>query len=371
MEDCKSEINEATREQIESIVKRCERINPFVVINCITYNHVSFIRDALEGFVMQKTDFPFVAIVHDDASTDDTAAIIREYAEKYPDIIFPIYETENQYSKHDGSLGRIMQQARNATGAKYVAMCEGDDYWTDPMKLQKQVDFLESHPEYSMCHTGFFPVDEYSHRMTDKYLTEQINIAKLIKEDKLVAFYQRCNERLPKYQKYMEISESGARFWYLIVKGNYILTVTCMIRSSVKEKIAYAGYFDYGEFLAAARMGQIGYLGDVTSAYRFQPQSVMNDPSLFYEIVLKRSAYNVWGELKRVFQKDTDKEVMSRPEAKKMLVRKIFALWFNAPEYRRQYLTFVIRHPSIWPALLRYCLYRHPKLEEVFDKSNK
>ena len=75
-----------------------------VTIRCITYNHEPYIRQCLEGFVMQKTNFRFEAIVHDDASTDGTAAIIREYAEKYPDIIKPIYETENQYSKHDGSL---------------------------------------------------------------------------------------------------------------------------------------------------------------------------------------------------------------------------------------------------------------------------
>ncbi len=122
-----------------------------VAIRCITYNHEAYIRDALEGFIMQKTNFPFVAIVHDDASTDGTADIIREYAAKYPDIIKPIYETENQYSKHDGSLRRIMTAACEATGAKYIALCEGDDYWTDPLKLQKQVDFLESHPTFSLC----------------------------------------------------------------------------------------------------------------------------------------------------------------------------------------------------------------------------
>ena len=119
-----------------------------VTIRCITYNHEPFIRQCLEGFVMQKTNFRFEAIVHDDASTDGTAAIILEYAEKYPDIIKPIIETENQYSKHDGSLARIMNEH---THGKYVALCEGDDYWTDPYKLQKQVDFLESHPEYSLC----------------------------------------------------------------------------------------------------------------------------------------------------------------------------------------------------------------------------
>ncbi len=122
-----------------------------VSIKCITYNHEPYIRQCLEGFVMQKTNFRFEAVVHDDASTDGTADIIREYAEKYPDIIKPIYETENQYSKKDGSLGRIMDAA--CTG-KYIAMCEGDDYWTDPSKLQKQVDILESNPEVGLVRTN-------------------------------------------------------------------------------------------------------------------------------------------------------------------------------------------------------------------------
>lgn len=125
---------------------------PLVTIRCITYNHEPYIRQCLEGFVMQKTTFPFEAVVHDDASTDGTAEIIREYAEKYPDIIKPIYETENQYSKHNGSLTKIMDAHMRG---KYIAMCEGDDYWIDPLKLQKQVDFLESHPDFGMCYTNF------------------------------------------------------------------------------------------------------------------------------------------------------------------------------------------------------------------------
>lgn len=119
-----------------------------VSIWCITYNHEPYIRQCLDGFVMQKTNFRFEAIVHDDASTDGTAAIVKEYAEKYPDIIKPILETENQYSKQDGSLERICREMCNG---KYFAICEGDDFWTDPYKLQKQVDFLEANPEYSMC----------------------------------------------------------------------------------------------------------------------------------------------------------------------------------------------------------------------------
>ena len=139
-----------------------------VAIHCLVYNHEPYLRDCLEGFVMQKTNFRFVAIVHDDASTDASAAIIREYEEKYPDIIKPIYETENQYSKRDGSLGRIMNAAIEATGAKYVAMCEGDDYWTDPLKLQKQVDILEADETLMACCTDCSVVDNHSALLKEK-----------------------------------------------------------------------------------------------------------------------------------------------------------------------------------------------------------
>lgn len=116
-----------------------------VSIQCAVYNHEPYLRQCLDGFVMQKTNFKFEAIVHDDASTDRSSAIIKEYADKYPDIIKPIFEAENQYSKGDGSLSRIMDAA---SIGKYIAICEGDDYWTDENKLQKQVDWLENHPDY-------------------------------------------------------------------------------------------------------------------------------------------------------------------------------------------------------------------------------
>lgn len=122
-----------------------------VSVVCNAYNHEKYIRSALDGFVMQKTTFHFEVLVHDDASSDHTAEIIREYEIKYPDIIKPIYSTENQYSKNDGSLDRI-QYGR--VQGKYIALCEGDDYWTDPLKLQKQYDLLESHPEIDMCATA-------------------------------------------------------------------------------------------------------------------------------------------------------------------------------------------------------------------------
>ncbi len=119
-----------------------------VSVICNAYNHGKYIKDALEGFVTQQTTFPFEILVHDDASTDDTADIIREYEAKYPELIKPIYQTENQYSKKI-NINKAYQVSR-AQG-KYIAFCEGDDYWTDPMKLQKQFDFMEANPEYALC----------------------------------------------------------------------------------------------------------------------------------------------------------------------------------------------------------------------------
>ena len=124
---------------------------PLVSILCDTFNHEKYISQALDGFIMQQTSFPFEIIVHDDASTDNTAQIIREYELKYPDLFVPIYQTENQFSKPEVNIWTDITFPK-ARG-KYIALCEGDDYWTDPLKLQKQVDFLEENPEYGMVHT--------------------------------------------------------------------------------------------------------------------------------------------------------------------------------------------------------------------------
>lgn len=123
---------------------------PLVSISCITFNHASYIRQCLDGFLMQKTNFEFEVLIHDDASSDGTEQIIREYEAEYPDIIKPLYEKENQWVK--GRRGSKIFNYPRAKG-KYIALCEGDDYWTDPLKLQKQVDFLEVNLDYGLVHT--------------------------------------------------------------------------------------------------------------------------------------------------------------------------------------------------------------------------
>ena len=120
---------------------------PIVSICCLAYNHEKYIKKCLDGFLMQKTRFAFEVLIHDDASTDNTAKIIREYEKNYPEVIKPIYQTENQYSKAKSvSANYNFPRAKG----KYIAMCEGDDYWTDSLKLQKQFDFMQNNKDCSL-----------------------------------------------------------------------------------------------------------------------------------------------------------------------------------------------------------------------------
>jgi glycosyltransferase involved in cell wall biosynthesis len=132
--------------------------NPLVSIICTTFNQENFIAQTLEGFLIQQTNFPFEIIVHDDASTDGTASIVNEFAAKYPLIIKAILQKENQYSKKEVNIWSDATFPK--TKGKYIALCEGDDYWINPLKLQKQVDFLEKNQDYVITWTDFYTKKE-------------------------------------------------------------------------------------------------------------------------------------------------------------------------------------------------------------------
>lgn len=129
-----------------------------ISVCCLAYNHEQYIRQALDGILMQKTEYPFEVVIHDDASTDRTSDIIREYEKKYPEIIKPIYQKENQHSQ---GVSIFSQWVFPRAQGKYVAWLECDDYWTDPNKLQRQVSYMENHPECSgTFHAANWLVDE-------------------------------------------------------------------------------------------------------------------------------------------------------------------------------------------------------------------
>ena len=119
-----------------------------VSVVCTAFNHERYLAEALESFVCQKTDFPFEILVNDDASTDGTAAILRDYAARYPALIRPVFQEKNLYSQGVNLYDAVLYPLARG---EYIALCEGDDRWTDPQKLQLQADFLDSHPDYSAC----------------------------------------------------------------------------------------------------------------------------------------------------------------------------------------------------------------------------
>lgn len=138
-----------------------------VSVCCLAYNHEKYIEQTLEGFVNQVTDFRFEIIINDDVSTDGTREIIEKYAGLYPDIIVPVFQTENQYSKRKGAVPHILFSAARGT---YVALCEGDDYWCDEHKLQKQYEIMEQYQECSIC------VHRTKVVMEDKEMVKKSNI---------------------------------------------------------------------------------------------------------------------------------------------------------------------------------------------------
>ena len=257
-----------------------------VSIWCLVYNHEPYLRQCLDGFVKQKTNFRFEAIVHDDLSTDGSAAIIREYAEKYPDIIKPILETENQYSKKDGSLKRIMHESLRG---KYCAFCEGDDYWTDPLKLQKQFDVMEKHPELDMCaHSAYF----------ESAVTGEC-----------------CGEKcLSKTECVLRAEDA------IIGEGGFLTTNTLFYRRSMDDTIPSFRKFmdyDYTIILHGAIRGGILYLPEYMSVYHIGvPGSFCNREKPKSEVLQYIKDKE---KMLSMFDEDTSYHFHSAVEARKML----------------------------------------------------
>lgn len=205
-----------------------------VSVCCLAYNHSKYIRKCLDGFVNQKTNFTFEVLIHDDASTDGTQDIIREYEEKYPDIIKPIYQTENQYSKGI-KISRTYQYPR-AKG-KYIALCEGDDYWFDENKLQRQFDVMDNNPDCSLCVHGVNCVSENGDLTEDtfpeiklaskKFLSKEwlelyFNVFRLIQTSSFFFRSEQLADMIPKTPVFMSTCPVGDKALMLlcIAKGN-------------------------------------------------------------------------------------------------------------------------------------------------------
>lgn len=222
---------------------------PLVTIRCITYNHEAFIRQCIEGFLMQETDFPVEILIHDDASDDNTATIIRKYQEKYPQLIRAILQTENQYSKGKSIRFLLNEMSRGA----YIALCEGDDYWTDSRKLQKQVDLMDAHPSYSMCGS----------------LVRCIMTKADGSEEEIPNFIQSFDTR-----EVLKLEDFVSRY--------QVHTSTALYRRKFyqyPESFNNIANPDVCTFALLAEKGDVGFIREFTSAYRIHPGGVYSGKS--------------------------------------------------------------------------------------------
>ena len=200
-----------------------------------TYNHEKFVSIAIEGVLNQKTSFNFELLIHDDASTDHTQHIIKQYAAKFPNIIKPIYQVQNQHSLGIPNSLILFPLAK----CKYIAICEGDDYWTDPYKLQKQVDFLEQNADYNLCFHKVSILD-----------------GEEIKEDWIT-----CPPR-----------KSFTTIYDLLEFANYIHTPSVVFRNNIGElPIWYQAcpIGDYALYLLVVKNGKIKYFEETMAVYRY------------------------------------------------------------------------------------------------------
>jgi len=225
---------------------------PKVSVLCLAFNQIKFIRQALDGFVSQKTNFDFEVIINDDASTDGTADVIRAYRDRYPEIIKPIFQPENQYSK--GVRGLTVRFLLPAAAGDYISLCEGDDYFTDQNKLQAQADFLDQNPGHALC---FHPV---------RVVYEN-------NESPGFVFPPACDPKDFTLRRLMQ--------------ANFIQTNSVMYRRREYKNLPVDILpSDWYLHLYHARYGKIGFLDRVMSVYRRHPGGIWwsagNDRNAFF-----------------------------------------------------------------------------------------
>lgn len=225
-----------------------------------TYNHEKYIAQAIEGVVMQKTNFKFRLHIGEDASTDSTKNIVLNYSKKYPEIIFPVF-----HEKNIGPAENTKILFSKCT-SKYIALCDGDDYWTDPLKLQKQVDLLESNDNIGLVYTK-----------SQRYIQ---NLNKYIEMP--VTYPKHAAEVIP-----------------LLIRSKYIDTPTTVFRKTILEKVldiikiemtnAIVG--DTRIYLETAHNSEIYFLNEITAVYRVADGSASNPQDINNYILLSMDTY--------------------------------------------------------------------------------
>lgn len=236
--------------------KAMENDGTMVTVVCITYKHEEFIAQALDSFLMQKTNFKYKIFVGEDCGPDGTADIIREYAKKYPDILVPFLREQNM-----GAQRNLIDMCQRAT-SPYIAFCEGDDYWVDEYKLQKQFDYMEAHPEIRVCCTQTEIVAPQDWHLRSWY--KPMPDGKLLLPDS-VPGYVRAETFTAAYILGINVAHTSTHFY----RWNYDLVIPDWY---------YQGIIgDTPLLLLQLGTTQLGHIPEITSAYR------INEGSIFFD----------------------------------------------------------------------------------------
>lgn len=254
-------------------------MKPLVSIIFITYNQEGYVAEAIDSFLMQKTNFDFEILIHDDASTDGTINILKSYQNKYPKMINLTLEKENQHSKNNLTF---MKDLYSNCKGKYIAVCEGDDFWTDPQKLQKQVNMLEANPEYSIC---FHPVRVFFENKESKdtiYPKAGFGVTDFTIDNLLRENFIQTNSVMYRKQKYTNLPTNILPFdWYM--------------------------------HLYHAKFGKIGFINEVMASYRRHNEGLWwesyNDKNAFWVNNATRH-FNFYSEVLKSFSKPNEQKII-------------------------------------------------------------
>ena len=236
---------------------------PLVSICCLAYNQEKYISQALESLLMQRTSFPYEIIVHDDASTDNTRKIIEEYASNFPDIIKPILQERNKHSL--SGFNFLYEEVFPKAVGKYIAFCDGDDYWIDALKLQKQVDFLEVNSDFGMVHSKTIIYNEAKKEFEGFHGFEVDNFESLVTENTIAQlttclrndlFRGYLNDVSP--QKHVEWTAEDFPIWLWVIQHT-----------------------------------KIKFMEDVTSVYRFREGSISHINDDIKRLNFSKGIYNI------------------------------------------------------------------------------
>lgn len=318
-----------------------------VSICCLVFNHERYLRKCLDGFINQKTSFEFEILIHDDASCDQSVEIIREYVQRYPEIIKPVYQTENQYSQ--GKKVSWIYQFPRSKG-KYIAFCEGDDYWCDENKLQIQYEEMEKNSDAVLCVHDVLVINEDGCMMDYSFPKKCVQQKVLVPREMMKIMEE--NEMYP--------FQTSSYF----IKAEYIKN---LYHNSPKfMNVSNVG--DIPLMLYSLTKGNVLYINQILSHYRINSVCGWNaiyrntKKMKISQIKVDIASYYLFDDYTNGSYEDILENVISRQMFNMFLLKKNYKILFSLP-YNKYLREFSMKNRVYFKLLSRY-----PSVEKIYNR---